>query len=223
MSRASNRLEARLCTDAKSAPVMAGSLREFLLTKARVKLDGGEYGPYTFEGRAVLEHITQRFDVILGSHTGKPLEDARFDICGGAQWGKTIFALNFGIYLTACKFANWGYYLPDDDLVQGVVDSKLRPDVVEQIDGLNGMMQLGMAEGRNGKKIPNRKGAFMVTDGTRKAFAMIRGMGKIPTTYVKTMFIPSSFSETFSSFPSVEAMMISLISPNVSSRFSKTC
>ena len=173
----------RLCTDAKSAPVRAGSLKEFLLTKARVKLDGGEYGPYTFEGRAVLEHITQRFDVILGSHTGKPLVDARFDICGGAQWGKTIFALNFGIYLTACKFANWGYYLPDDDLVQGVVDSKLRPDVVEQIDGLNGMMQLGMAEGRNGKKIPNRKGAFMVTDGTRKAFAMIRGMGKIPTTF----------------------------------------
>ena len=173
----------RLNDAAAAGPVMAGSLKEFLLTKARVKLSGGEYGPYTFEGRPVLEHIAERFDLILGSHTGKPLEDARFDICGGAQWGKTIFALNFGIYLTACLFYNWGYYLPDDDLVQGIVDAKLRPDVVEQIPGLSGMMQLGVAEGKEGRKMPNRKGAFMVSDGERKSFAMIRGMGKIPTTF----------------------------------------
>lgn len=168
---------------AKAGPVKAESLKEFLLNHAKVKMDGGEYGPYTFEGRQVLEHITDRFDLILGSHTGKPLEDATYDICGGAQWGKTIFALNFGVYLTSCRFYNWGYYLPDDDLVQGIVDTKLRPDVVEQIDGLAGMMQLGVAEGKNGKKMPNRKGAFMVTDGKRKAFAMIRGMGKIPTSF----------------------------------------
>ncbi len=178
-----DQLSTRIAADAKSGPVMAGSLKEFLLTKARVKMDGGDYGPYTFEGRAVLEHIVDRFDGILGSHSGEPLVDARFDICGGAQWGKTVFALNFGIYLTACRFNNWGYYLPDDDLVQGIVDTKLRPDVVEQVEGLQGMMELGTSVTAKGKKLVNRKGAFMVTDGQRKAFAMIRGMGKIPTTF----------------------------------------
>ncbi|MEI6467800.1 MAG: hypothetical protein WCQ89_23975, partial [Verrucomicrobiota bacterium] len=75
-----DQLSTRIAADVKSGPVLAGSLKEFLLTKARVKMDGGDYGPYTFEGRAVLEHIVERFDVILGSHSGKPLVDARFDI-----------------------------------------------------------------------------------------------------------------------------------------------
>lgn len=183
MIGAAARLNERISATDKAGPIQASSLKEFLLTHARVKLSGGEYGPYTFEGRQVLEHITDRFDMILGSHTGQPLEDATFDICGGAQWGKTIFALNFGVYLTSCRFYNWGYYLPDDDLVQGIVDTKLRPDVVEQIDGLQGMMELGTSVDKKGKKIVNRKGAFMVTDGKRKAFAMIRGMGKIPTSF----------------------------------------
>lgn len=182
MSGALSKINQRLDSNAKSGPVKASSLKEFLLTKARVKMEGGEYGPYTFEGRQVLEHITDRFDMILGSHTGEPMKDARFDICGGAQWGKTIFALNFGVYLTSCRFLNWGYYLPDDDLVQGIVDGKLRPDVVDQIDGLAGMMQLGKSEDKHGRSV-NRKGAFMVRDGNKKALAMIRGMGKIPTTF----------------------------------------
>lgn len=161
----------------------AGSFREFLDKYARVKMDGGHYGPFLFEGREVLAHIVARIDEILGSHTGKPLEDAVFDICGGAQWGKTILALNFGVYLTSCRFYNWGYYLPDDDLVQGIVDTKLRPDVIEQIDGLQSMMELGATVNSKGKKVVNRKGAFMVTDGSRKAFGMVRGMGKIPTSF----------------------------------------
>ncbi len=179
-------LDEKLAANEKSGPVRAASLKEFLLNHARVKMAGGEYGPYTFEGRRVLEHITDRFDMILGSHTGEPLEDARFDICGGAQWGKTIFALNFGVYLTSCLFYNWGYYLPDDDLVTGVVDQKLQPDVIEQIEGLGPMMKMGTVEledGRARRKSVNRKGAFQVSDGTRKAFGMIRGMGKIPTTF----------------------------------------
>jgi hypothetical protein len=183
MSGAASRLSQRLAEAAGSGPLQAASLKEFLLKHARVKTSGGEYVPYGFTGRPVLEHITERFDLILGSHTGEPLEDATFAICGGAQWGKTIFALNFGVYLTACRFYNWGYYLPDDDLVQGIVDTKLRPDVVEQIDGLQGMMELGATVDKKGRKVVNRKGAFMVTDGTRKAFAMIRGMGKIPTSF----------------------------------------
>lgn len=167
----------------KTGPVLATSLKDFLLNHARVKLPGGEYGPYTFEGRQVLEHITDRIDYLLGSHTGQPIPDASYDICGGAQWGKTIFALNAGVYLTCCRFYNWGYYLPDDDLVQGIVDTKLRPDVIEQVDGLQGMMELGASVNSKGKKVVNRKGAFMVTDGKRKAFGMIRGMGKIPTSF----------------------------------------
>jgi hypothetical protein len=177
------RLDSKLEANEQAGPVMAASLKEFLLKHAKVKTSGGEYVPYGFKGRPVLEHIVDRFDMILGNHGGEPLTDATFDICGGAQWGKTIFALNFGVYLTACKFYNWGYYLPDDDLVQGIVDTKLRPDVVEQIDGLAGMMELGATVDKRGRKVVNRKGAFMVTDGKRKAFAMIRGMGKIPTSF----------------------------------------
>lgn len=179
-------LSARLDDQAPRGPA-AASLEEFLLEHARVKLSGGEYGPYTFEGRPVLRHIVRRFDRILGSHSGEPLPDSTFDICGGAQWGKTIFALNFGVYLTACRFLNWGYYLPDDDLVQGIVDTKLRPDVIEQVAGLTDMMQLGVTELRQGqrdiRRAVNRKGAFMFTDGVRKSFGMIRGMGKIPTSF----------------------------------------
>lgn len=177
------KLSDQLDASAKAGPVMASSLREFLLIHAKVKLQGGEYGPYTFEGRHVLSHIVDRFDEILGSHTGVVLADSTFDICGGAQWGKTIFALNAGMYLTSCRFFGWGYYLPDDDLVQGIVDTKLRPDVIEQIEGLGPMMELGTMVNAKGKKLVNRKGAFMVTDGTRKAFGMIRGMGKIPTSF----------------------------------------
>lgn len=178
----------RLAGKVEAAPVKgdgpkANSFREFLDKYAQVKVDGGHYVPFRFEGREVLEHIVARYDEILGSHTGKPLEDSTFDVCGGAQWGKTVLALNFGIYLTSCRFNNWGYYLPDDDLVQGIVDTKLRPDVIEQIDGLQSMMELGATVNSKGKKVVNRKGAFMVTDGTRKAFGMVRGMGKIPTSF----------------------------------------
>jgi hypothetical protein len=183
MSGAMSKLSAGIDAGQKAGPLKAGSLKEFLLNHARVKLQGGEYGPYTFEGRQVLEHITDRIDLILGSHTGKPLADASYDICGGAQWGKSIWALNTGVFLTCCRFFNWGYHLPDDDLVQGIVDTKLRPDVLEQIDGLQGMMELGASVNSKGKKVVNRKGAFMVTDGKRKAFGMIRGMGKIPTSF----------------------------------------
>ncbi len=183
MSGALKHLAGRMESAATGEAPKAGSLKEFLTNHARVKLQGGEYGPYSFEGRPVLEYITDLFDHVLGSHTGVPLPDSTIDVCGGAQWGKTVWALNAGMYLTACKFLNWGYNLPDDDLVQGIVDTKLRPDVMEQIDGLQGMMELGTTVNAKGKKMVNRKGAFMVTDGKRKAFGMIRGMGKIPTSF----------------------------------------
>jgi len=158
------------------------SFRDFLENHARAKGPGGEYVPYSFKGREALIPIIETFDLVLGSHTGSPLPDATVDICGGAQFGKTILALNFGAYLTACRFFNWGYYLPDDDLVEGIVDTKLRPDILEQIEWLGPLMSIGKVENARGK-IVNRKGAFQVSDGARKAFGMIRGMGKIPTSF----------------------------------------
>lgn len=182
MSDALDRIDAVIDAEpARKAPEI-GSLKEFLLLHARVKMGSGEYGPYSLEGREAFEEIIDTFDLVMGSHTGEVLTDAELDIAGGAQIGKTIFELNFGAYVTAVLFLNWGLYLPDDDIVEGVVDTKLRPDVIEQIDWLPALMAVGKGEDKNGKSV-DRKGAFRVSDGKRKAFGMIRGMGKIPTTF----------------------------------------
>lgn len=183
MSRgAISRLNQRLGESAKGEVPKVSSFMEFLTTQAKAKTPGGEYVQYSLQGREALIPIVETFDLVLGSHTGKPLPDATIDICGGAQFGKTILALNFGIYLTACHFRNWGYYLPDDDLVEGIVDAKLRPDVIEQIDWLGPLMSVGKMDDKRGRSV-NRKGAFQVSDGKRKAQGMIRGMGKIPTSF----------------------------------------
>lgn len=176
------KISGKLETKTTPAVPEVASFREFLIEFARVKVTGGNYIPYSFEGREALIPIVEVLDHVLGSHTGIPLPDATVDICGGAQFGKTILALNFGAYLTACRFLNWGYYLPDDKLVEGVVDTKLRPDVIEQIDFLGPLMELDKSVDKRGRRV-NRKGAFMVSDGTRKAFGMIMGLGKIPTTF----------------------------------------
>jgi hypothetical protein len=182
MSKLADRLAERLGEGSKGNAPKVASFREFLEKHARVKTPGGEYVNYSLKGREALIPIVDTFDLVLGSHTGKPLPDATIDICGGAQFGKTILALNFGMYLTACHFRNWGYYLPDDDLVEGIVDAKLRPDVIEQIDWLGPLMSVGKMDDKRGRSV-NRKGAFQVSDGKRKAQGMIRGMGKIPTSF----------------------------------------
>lgn len=164
-----------------SVPVVT-SFMQFLTEHARVKTPGGEYVQYSLSGREALVPIIETFDLVLGSHTGKPLADATIDICGGAQFGKTILALNFGVYVTAVLSMNWGYYLPDDDLVEGIVDTKLRPDVIEQIEWLGPLMQVGKLADKRGRSV-NRKGAFQVSNGRKKAQGMIRGMGKIPTSF----------------------------------------
>ena len=175
------RLGERLAPATGTAPQVT-TFMEFLTRHARVKTPGGEYIQYSLKGREALIPIIEVFDLVLGSHTGVPLPDATIDLCGGAQFGKTILALNFGVYLTACQYRNWGYYLPDDDLVEGIVDTKLRPDVIEQIEWLGPLMQVGKMDDKRGKSV-NRKGAFQVSDGRRKAQGMIRGMGKIPTSF----------------------------------------
>src|SRR5476649_1010871 len=100
----------------------------------------------------------------------------------GAQFGKTVLMLNLLAYLVAVRFRNVGYYLPDDDLVSGLVDGKLRPDVLDQIPWLARLIAVGKTLSPSGRAV-NRKGAFLCTDGTRTALAFMRGLGKIPTSF----------------------------------------
>jgi hypothetical protein len=155
-----------------------GSFKEFLLKDARVPVGGGIHGPYTFEGREAIETVVDIVDKIVS----EKLADSEVNLAGGAQFGKTIFELNFGAYITSQPFLNFGLYLPDDDLVEGIVDSKFRPDVVDQIGWFAEMVQVGKALNKSGRAV-NRKGAFLVTDGERKSVGMIRGLGKVPTTF----------------------------------------
>lgn len=176
-------LDARLNAQDKLADVPeVDSFRAFLEGHARVKTKSGS-APYSFAGREAIVGIVDRIDEILGSHTGKPLKDASLAVCGGAQWGKTVLGLNFTAYTTGVKFRNVGYYLPDDDLVQGVVDGKLRPEVIDLLPWYARMMTLGKSVNESGKQV-NRKGAFLVTDGTRTGLGMFIGLNKkVPTTF----------------------------------------
>jgi hypothetical protein len=153
------------------------SFPDFLTRFARVK-SGSGYVPYHFEGREALRPIVERLDAILDSG----MTDASLAICGGAQFGKTVLMLNLLAYLVAVQFRNVGYYLPDDDLVAGLVDGKLRPDVLDQIPWLARMLAVGKTLSPSGRAV-NRKGAFLCTDGTRTALAFMRGLGKIPTSF----------------------------------------
>ena len=179
------------------------SFEEFLLRDARAPAGRGLYSPYSFAGREALQAVVRTIDLILGAPppgatplgAGDParvgprrrlapsvLSDAEVCLAGGAQFGKTILELNLAAYLTGRQFRNFGLYLPDDDLVEGIVDAKFRPDVVDQIDWFATMTQVGKALNKSGKAV-NRKGAFLVADGDRKAVGLIRGLGKVPTTF----------------------------------------
>ena len=73
----------------------------------------------------------------------QPISDARLTATGSAQWGKTILELNFLAYAAGLQFRSVGLFLPDEDLVEGIVDSKLRPDVLDQQPWLNSLITLG--------------------------------------------------------------------------------
>jgi hypothetical protein len=161
----------------KNQPPQIDSFMDFLTHHARVK-SGSGYIPYHFEGRAALRPIVERLDQILDSGA----TDASLAICGGAQFGKTVLMINLLAYLVAVRFRNVGYYLPDDDLVSGLVDGKLRPDVLDQIPWLARLIAVGKTLSPSGRAV-NRKGAFLCTDGTRTALAFMRGLGKIPTSF----------------------------------------
>ena len=184
MGSAIKRLSSKLAkadAPAMTIPPMK-SFRQFLVEQAWVRSTGGEYIRYNFKGRPVLELLVDMVDEILGSYTGKPIPDATLDIGGGAQWGKTVFAQLLYAYLLAVEWYNVGYYLPDDDLVAGLIDTKFRPDVVDQIEWFAELMTIGKAVTKSGRQV-NRKGAMMVTDGKHSAMGYFRGMGKIPTSF----------------------------------------
>lgn len=151
---------------------------QFLTQDARVPTGGGTYGPYSFEGREAIEEIVEVIDHVLAER----LQDASVAIAGGAQWGKTILELNLAAYCTSQPFLNFGLFLPDNDLVAGVIDTKFRPDVVDQVPWFAEMVKVGKAVNASGKAV-DRKGAFIVTDGQRRANGMAIGLQKIPTTF----------------------------------------
>jgi hypothetical protein len=161
----------------EAQPPRIDSFADFLTQHAQVK-SGPDYIPYHFAGREALRPIVERLDAILASGE----TDASLAICGGAQFGKTVLMLNLLVYLVAVRFRNVGYYLPDDDLVSGLVDGKLRPDVLDQIPWLARLIAVGKTLSPSGRAV-NRKGAFLCTDGTRTALAFMRGLGKIPTSF----------------------------------------
>jgi hypothetical protein len=155
-----------------------GSFREYLESCARVPVGRGEYGPYTFKGREAMIGIVDLIDQVLR----EPWPDSTISICGGAQFGKSVLELNLGAYATGIAWMNWGFYLPDKDLVEGMVDTKFRPDILDQLDWFAQMTQVGRAVNKSGKAV-NRKGAFSVTDGKHRSQGMILGLNKIPTSF----------------------------------------
>lgn len=159
-----------------------GSFKEFLEQCARVPTARGEYGPYTFAGREALIEIVDDIDRVLGSASGRPIKDATLSLAGGAQFGKSVLELNLGAYTTGLAWLRWGFYLPDNDLVEGMVDTKFRPDILDQLPWFAEMTKVGRAVNKSGRAV-NRKGAFTVTDGKRKSQGMIIGLNKVPTTF----------------------------------------
>lgn len=154
------------------------SAREFLTRHARVKV-GSNYLPYVLDDRRpALILATTWLDAIIS----KRRTDCRIKIKGGAQWGKTVWATNIMAYLLGCRFLGVGYYLPDIELVQGVVDSKFRPDVVDQIPWFAKLLRIGSTINESGKAV-QRKGAIMSTDGTHVALGYFLGTNRVPTTY----------------------------------------
>ncbi len=154
------------------------SFWEFLTTQARVRGTNGEYRQYSFEGREPLIEIVKTIDLVLGVHGQAGLPDATIAICGGAQFGKSATELNLGAYCTGVRWLNWGFYLPDRDLVEGMVDTKFRPDILDQLDWFARMTQIGKSVNKSGKSV-NRKGAFSVTNGKQRS----HGLNRIPTSY----------------------------------------
>jgi hypothetical protein len=193
MISALEQLDANIANRTSGAPEV-GTFREYLENYARVPLRGGAYGKFSFAGRAPLEFITAIIDKVIANclHGAKveidgivfmpgKLKGATISVGGGAQFGKTVLILNFQGYCTFIEFVNFGYYTPDQELLAKIVDTKFRPDVIDQQPWMAGMIEVGKAENASGKTV-NRKNSYQVSDGSKKAFGHFCGMQKPPTT-----------------------------------------
>jgi len=206
-----SRLGANFSRDPRAVQApRVGSFLEFLEHHARVPTSdlrrAGEFDRYTFNGREALREPCRVLDQILGvtssefrvpsselgqpgtrnpelgTMTPNPLKDSTLVLAGGAQFGKTILELFLAAYITSQRFLNLGVYLPDDGLADAIVDTKFRPVVIDNVAWFAQMTQIGKAVNKSGKAV-NTKGAFLVTDGERKAVGMFRGLKKIPTSF----------------------------------------
>lgn len=182
------RLSERMDAEPESHVPKIASFEEFLMKYAQVRKPDGSFVRYSLEGREALLSAVRIIDHVLGSHTGVRLPDSKLSICGGAQIGKTIIECQLMAYGGGVLFLNMGLYLPDGDLVEGVVDGKFRPDVIERVDFLGPLMTLGKGKDKRGKLV-NRKGAVMFKDGGRTSECMVMGLNKVPTTFSMSVAI----------------------------------
>lgn len=180
-------LGAALRSDARSIKTpRRASFREFLEKDARVPADSadaerrGTYVPFTFKGREALIGVVEAIDTVLGLQDGKVRKDAEIAVGGGAQIGKTILEHELLTFCTGQQFRNTILYVPDQNLVNDLVQTKFRPNVVDQLPWFADMLRLGVVVNSSGKSL-HRIGAFSVTDGNRRANGMFAGLGKVPT------------------------------------------
>jgi len=178
--------------DAGAAP--ACDLNDFLSHHARVRTRDGSYAPFSFAGRLPLVFVGELLQKVIRNtkhHEAVTIEGitygpgalkgATIAVCGGAQFGKTVLELNVGGYVTTVEMLNFGYYTSDLLLLATIIDTKFRPDVVDQIPWMAAMISVGKGESRSGKSV-NRKNAFQVSAGDKRALGYFNGMQKPPTT-----------------------------------------
>lgn len=163
------------------------SFEEFLRADAMVPVGSGNYAKFSFDGREALLPVVRTIDQVIGVYGSweevpEPLQDSIIALAGGAQFGKTILELNLAAYAASQRFLNIGLYMPDDDIAGRVIDTKFRPDVVDQIPWLAQMTQCGRAVNASGKAV-NTKKAATITDGVRRANFLVSGLQKPATTF----------------------------------------
>lgn len=160
------------------------SFREFLEFDAMVPGDQskresrGTFQRFTLTGREALVEIVEAFDRVLT----ESIKDAQIAVAGGAQWGKTTLQHALMAYCTGQLFRNVMTFLPDEGLVTDVVQTKFRPNMVDQMAWFAGMIEMGKVTNESGKTV-NRIGAYSVTDGVRRSTGMFCGLNKVPTTH----------------------------------------
>ena len=186
-SSATAALSASLHGDARRVQVPTRhSFAEFLVRDAKVPGDPsnektrGTHQPFTFVGREALHEIVATVDMVLGNFGGAPIKDARISLAGGAQFGKTVLQHSLMAYATGQRFRSTLMFLPDIGLVADMVQTKFRPNVVDQLPWFADMIHIGVAVTASGRSL-HRLGAFSVTDGVRRCIGMFAGLGKVPT------------------------------------------